>query len=104
MVIQKSIEKALSDAFHISYMAVENESHMHSVPPNSETHFKVTLVTDEFLGQRQVARHQRIYKTLAEQMRNGVHALALHTYTVEEWQQAGKVPSSPNCMGGSKKQ
>jgi BolA protein len=103
MVIQKSIEKNLSDAFDLNYLAVENESHKHSVPPNSETHFKVTLVTDEFAGLRQVARHQKIYKVLADQMQAGVHALALHTYTVAEWQQAGNAPESPNCMGGSKK-
>jgi len=32
-----------------------------------------------------------------------VHALALHTYTLSEWQQRhGEAPLSPPCLGGSK--
>jgi BolA protein len=75
---------------------------MHSVPPGSETHFKVVLAADSFEGKRQVQRHQAVYACLAEELKNGVHALALHTFSPEEWQQANQVPDSPNCMGGSK--
>ena len=31
-----------------------------------------------------------------------IHALALHTYTPDEWAQAGGAPDSPTCRGGSK--
>ena len=76
---------------------------MHSVPPNSETHFKVTIVSPQFDGKRNVARHQMIYGLLSEQLAGPVHALALHTYTVEEWaQRSAAAPDSPDCMGGSK--
>lgn len=102
MIIQQSIEKTLGEAFNVEYLLVENESHKHSVPPNSETHFKVTLVSSDFEGVRQVARHQKIYKALASQLAKGVHALALHTYVAAEWKGAEVVPNSPNCMGGSK--
>jgi len=30
------------------------------------------------------------------------HALALHTYTPEEWAAQGSAPESPTCLGGSK--
>ena len=48
MKVQKSIEEKLANGFDASLISVENESHMHSVPPNSETHFKVTLVSADF--------------------------------------------------------
>ncbi len=103
MQVQKYIEDTLSSSFSITRLDVVNESHMHSVPANSETHFKVVLVSPDFEGVRKVARHQQVYKVLDEALKRGVHALALHTYTVDEWQQMeGTSPDSPNCMGGSK--
>ncbi len=103
MQVQKLIEETLSSSFTIMYLDVANESHMHSVPANSETHFKVVLASPDFNGVRKVARHQQVYKVLDEAFQKGVHALALHIYTEDEWrEQGGDSPSSPNCMGGSK--
>jgi len=103
MSIQQQIQSKLSTAFSAQHLEVLNESHMHSVPPDSETHFKVVLVAPEFEGKRQVARHQLIYRLLAEELAGPVHALALHTYTAAEWQQRqGEAPASPQCLGGSK--
>jgi len=85
------------------YLEVLNESHMHSVPPNSETHFKVTVVSDAFQGKSKVARHQVIYHLLGGMMQQGLHALALHIYIPDEWREIQeRSPDSPNCMGGSK--
>ncbi|MDO6443628.1 MULTISPECIES: BolA family transcriptional regulator [unclassified Marinobacter] len=105
MKIQRTIEAKLKDTFDASILQIENESHKHSVPANSETHFKVTMVSSEFAGQMKVKRHQTIYKVLSEEleMAGGVHALALHLYSPEEWEATGQeAPASPNCMGGSK--
>ena len=102
MIVQESIEGQLRQAFSPRHLAVVNESHMHNVPPGSESHFNVVLVCDAFDGQRKVARHQQVYQVLADQLAAGVHALALHTYTPAEWQARGEeLPASPNCMGGS---
>ena len=103
MHVQKQIEETLAASFDVKYLEVLNESHMHSVPPNSETHFKVVLASPDFDGVRKVARHQKIYKALEEAMKNGIHALALHIYNEEEWKTKTEgAPVSPNCMGGSK--
>lgn len=103
MIIQQTIEDKLQKALSPDYLQVINESHMHSVPENSETHFKVTLVSDEFVNMRKVKRHQHIYSIVAEELEGPVHALALHLYTLEEWQQRQQQsPDSPNCRGGSK--
>lgn len=103
MIVQREIEQQLEQEFKPRYLEVANESHQHSVPPNSETHFKVVLVADSFAGKRKVARHQQVYAALAAQLEGPVHALALHTYTPEEWQQRQQeAPVSPDCLGGSK--
>jgi BolA protein len=103
MSIKQQIETKLSSALPLTLLEVVNESHMHSVPPGSETHFKVVMVSPEFAGKRPVARHQLVYRVLADELAGPVHALALHTYTADEWQQRnGAAPASPQCMGGSK--
>jgi len=100
-IVYVEIESILNNALEPVYLELINESQQHSVPPNSETHFKLTLVSDYFDGLSPVKRHQKVYSLLAEQMRGGVHALALHLYTPSQWaQRSSPAPESPNCMGG----
>ena len=100
--LQPEIIRKLQESIVFEKLEVINESHMHSVPPNSETHFKVVAVAEAFEGKRLVARHQTLYRLLADELAGEVHALALHLYTPSEWQQKQVVPDSPSCMGGSK--
>jgi BolA protein len=103
MTVQQDIEQRLQSRFSPVFLDVANESHQHSVPPNSETHFRVVLVSTTFDGSSRVARHQQVYAALALQLEGPVHALALHTYSPGEWQQRqGEAPVSPPCLGGSK--
>jgi len=101
--VEKIIVDKLVGEFNAEVLQVTNESYMHSVPAGSESHFKVVLVTDQFVGKRPVQRHQSIYRLLAEELKGLVHALALHTYTAQEWADKQRMaPDSPNCLGGSK--
>lgn len=103
MSVQATIEQKLTQALTPNELQVVNESHMHSVPENSETHFKVVIVAADFAAMRKVARHQKIYQILADELAGCVHALAIHAYSVDEWQlRQGEVPASPDCLGGSK--
>ena len=103
MHVQQQIQQTLEQQFDPAHLEVVNESHMHSVPPNSETHFKVVLVSAAFDGKRKVARHQLVYAALAKQLAGPVHALALHTYTGDEWsERQHSAPHSPDCLGGSR--
>jgi stress-induced morphogen len=101
-IVENHIIAKLTTAFSPSYLQVFNESHMHSVPANSETHFKVVIAAGSFASKRQVQRHQAIYACLAEELQSGVHALALHTFSSDEWAVSAMVPESPACLGGSK--
>ena len=103
MTVQAEITSALESAFQPLVLTVENESYRHSVPPDSETHFKVVLVAEQFTGERSVKRHQQVYGVLAKWLAGSVHALALHTYTPGEWAERAAAPDSPDCRGGSGK-
>lgn len=100
--IETSITTKLTETFEPSHLEVHNESHQHNVPPGSESHFKVVLVCGAFTGKRQVQRHQAVYGALSEELAGPVHALALHTYSPEEWTGPQSVPGSPACLGGGK--
>jgi len=103
MIVQQELEQLLHGSFQPAYLEVANESHQHSVPANAETHFRVVLVSAGFAGKSRVARHQQVYAAVAALLAGPVHALALHTYTPEEWQRrGGDAPASPQCLGGSK--
>lgn len=49
-VVENTIRSKLRVAFDAKHLDVINESHMHSVPKNAETHFKVVVVSDKFEG------------------------------------------------------
>lgn len=57
-------------------------------------HWSALVVSTEFTGKRAIQRHQRVYATLGERIRNDeVHALSMKTYTPAEWATAQGVES-----------
>ena len=102
--MQSTIESRLAASFNIEHLDVVNESHMHNVAPGSESHFKVTIVAEDFDDLMLIKRHRLVNTALAQELQQ-IHALALHTLTPEEWSaREGKVADSPNCRGGGKNQ
>ena len=69
MTVQAVIEEKLVESLRIRHLEVVNESDNHNVPPGSESHFKVVLVSDEFAGQRLIQRHRQVNKILANELR-----------------------------------
>ncbi len=59
---QQELETRLSLEFRPHFMAIENESHMHSSGRGDSSHFKVVIVSDVFEGMSKVARHRKIYQ------------------------------------------
>ncbi|PKM13503.1 MAG: BolA family transcriptional regulator [Gammaproteobacteria bacterium HGW-Gammaproteobacteria-5] len=92
------IQDALQ-ALQPEHLEVLDESHTHS--RGQETHYKAVIVSEQFIGLNSVKRHQKAYAAMGALMQQ-IHALALHTYTPEEWAQQGTAPASPVCAGGHK--
>ena len=75
---------------------------MHRVPPGSESHFRVIVVSPGFEGQTRVARHRQINTLLAELLAGPVHALAVEAVTPAQWEQnGGPALTAPACRGGA---
>ena len=105
MKIQTAIEDKISQALEPIYLEVLNESNNHNVPPGSESHFKITVVSTNFDGKMLIARHRVINQLLAEELAGSVHALSMHTYTPEEWSEKNEqTRQSPPCLGGDKRE
>jgi len=98
----RTIEIKVTDAFEPTYLEITDESYMHSVPEGAESHFRLLVVSREFEGQTAVQRHQAVYKALAVEVSNHIHALGLQTMTPTEWAADRARNESPECLGGSK--
>ena len=109
--VAETITKKLTEAFSPLHLEVRNESHMHNVPANSETHFKVIVASAEFDTPKcktPLARHRAVNAVLAEEVASDgpVHALSIVAKTPAQWEkmvQEGRVDGigpSPNCRGG----
>lgn len=50
-------------------------------------HFQALIVSDAFSGLSPVARHQKVYAALREEMAGSIHALSLKLFTLSEWKE-----------------
>ncbi|MEC7469582.1 MAG: BolA/IbaG family iron-sulfur metabolism protein, partial [Pseudomonadota bacterium] len=51
MQVYEFIESQLSEHLKPTFLEIVDESHQHNVAPGAQSHFKVTVVTDAFIGQ-----------------------------------------------------
>jgi len=75
------LERKLKQRFSPLELNVIDESHHHAghsgARPDGESHFKVKIVADAFAGQSLVQCHRLINETLAEELKERVHALSI---------------------------
>ncbi|WP_297527556.1 BolA family protein [Thiohalobacter sp.] len=69
--VKKLIQEALPDA----EVTVTGEG----------DHFEATVVSESFRGLSPVKQHQQVYAALGDRFQGEIHALALRTYTPEDW-------------------
>jgi BolA protein len=88
MSIADAIQSKLNEAFSPTRMNITDESHLHAghvgARPEGETHFRVDIVSPAFGGISRVERQRMIYRVLAEELSDRVHALALQVRTPQE--------------------
>jgi BolA family transcriptional regulator, general stress-responsive regulator len=81
MQIRDRIAGKLTKAFAPERLEVVDDSHRHAghagARPGGETHFNVHIVSQAFQGKSRLERHRMINETLASELRDGVHALAI---------------------------
>ncbi|GMR49176.1 hypothetical protein PMAYCL1PPCAC_19371, partial [Pristionchus mayeri] len=100
--VAKIIREKLQARFESSHISVACESHLHNVPRGAEMHFLVQVVSEAFEGKTVLQRHRLVNECLAQELREGVHALRIDAVPTSKW--TGEAPiESPKCLGGSKR-
>lgn len=81
MVTADQIKQYIQNDLPCEYIRVDGDDGQH---------FEAVIVSAEFNGKRTVQQHQLVYKALGDRMGGEIHALAIKTFTPEEWRkQAG---------------
>merc|ERR1712243_415249 len=100
-IVESSIKEKLESSLKPVHLEIINESYMHNVPPGSETHFKVVIVSDEFNNCPLIKRHRLVNEALKTELQQGVHALSILARTPKQWEESTQViERSPACRGG----
>lgn len=100
--VERTIRTKLTHQFKPDHLEVHNESHMHAVPPGSESHFRVLVVSSRFEGLPLIQRHRLVNEALKDELSSCVHALAIQAKTPDQWGSDPTLGKSPSCMGGSR--
>jgi BolA protein len=73
------------------HLEIKDDSARHAghigARPDASSHFSVRIVSAAFEGLAPAARHRLIYAALAEEMKGKIHALAIETMTLQEYNQ-----------------
>jgi BolA family transcriptional regulator, general stress-responsive regulator len=92
MPVREAIVAKLSAKFLPDHLEVIDESSRHDghagSRPEGETHFRVRIASSQLSGLTRVAQHRAINETLADELKAGVHALAIEVVPAGSPQQA----------------
>jgi BolA protein len=88
MRVADSMRQKLEREFRPARLEIVDESHLHAghagAREGGESHFSVLIVSEAFAGLSRIARHRRVHETLAQELNEGVHALAISAYAPNE--------------------
>ena len=88
MSVAARIREKLTVALDPTRLDVINESELHAGHRNSpgtgESHFRIFIVAPTFAGKTRLERHRLVNDLLKDEIRGGIHALALATYAPGE--------------------
>jgi BolA family transcriptional regulator, general stress-responsive regulator len=75
------LKTKLEAAFSPDFLEVIDESHQHhghsGAREGGETHYRIKIKTPAFAGLSRLAMHRAINAVLADDLKGGVHALAI---------------------------
>jgi BolA protein len=84
----ETINRKLEAAFAPQRLTVIDESHQHEGHggwrQGGETHFRVDIVSEAFVGKTRLERHRLVNAALAEELAQRVHALAIAAKAPDE--------------------
>jgi BolA protein len=82
MLVKDILTEKLVKAFAPDSIEVIDESQQHighaGHRPEGQTHYRIYIVAKAFSGKSRLERHRMINAVAAEELKNGIHALAIH--------------------------
>jgi BolA protein len=80
-LVQEIISRKLTNEFNPDILLIvdESEKHANHNPDalKGGTHFRIKMSSKKFMGMSKVEQHRSVYTVLDDEIKNGVHALAL---------------------------
>ena len=81
MSVRETIVRKLSEKFAPNHLEVIDESSRHQGHAGwregGETHFRVRIASDALAGQSRIGQHRSVMDVLDDELKGGVHALAI---------------------------
>ena len=88
MSMKSRIAERLTAGLEPLRLDIADESSHHAghsgAREGGESHFRVLVVSQQFVGRNKVQRHRMVYGLLSAEFADGVHALALQTLAPDE--------------------
>lgn len=82
--VRDSIFQKLSLKFSPQELEVIDESEKHrghaGHDPRGESHFQVRIIAESFRGKGRVERHRMVHETLANEIKERIHALSIKAF------------------------
>mgnify|MGYP000337833689 FL=1 len=84
--MKNKILKLLQSKINIHKIQIYDLSDKHKNHTKSNTggHYKIHVISDDFINMTLLNRHQIIYSILGEMLKNEIHALSIKTQTITE--------------------
>lgn len=81
----KSLEPAFLELKNDSAKHAGHTEHLGGAGFTGETHYKLTLVSDIFVGLSRIERQRKVNDLLVDEFKTGLHAFEMKTLTKEEF-------------------
>ena len=92
--IENKIINTLNECMNICSLKILNESFMHNLPKDAESHFKLVIVSNDFNNLSHIQRHKLVYKHLGNIM-NDIHAISIQSSNEDEFKLNPTILDSP---------
>ena len=94
--IENKIINTLNECMNVFSLKILNESFMHNVPEDAESHFKIVIVSNDFNNLSHIKRHKLVYKYL-DTIMDDIHAISIQSFNEDEFKLNPTVLDSPEC-------
>ena len=83
----EKISNLLSNNLNVHHLDIidESEGHKNHKKDSPGGHYKIILISDDFIGLDLISRHKRIYGILDSILKTEIHAISMKLITVSEF-------------------